>query len=75
MLIDCVLKDLTSTNVLEVCYALAAVNKLINAEMIPTVLQQVLALLDSKRCVLSTWPLYHKMSSIIAASQESVLGA
>ncbi|XP_067037313.1 AP-4 complex subunit epsilon-1-like isoform X2 [Acropora muricata] len=49
LLINTLQKDLKSTNVMEVCCALTVVCKLINKDMMPALLPQVLQLLQSKR--------------------------
>ncbi|KAK3754940.1 hypothetical protein QZH41_019358 [Actinostola sp. cb2023] len=81
LLINTLQRDLTSTNVLEMCYALSAVNKLINAEMIPTILQQVLALLDSKRdivrkkAVMALHTIYKKSPSLVPDINQRAIKA
>ncbi|XP_015753041.1 PREDICTED: AP-4 complex subunit epsilon-1-like [Acropora digitifera] len=49
LLINTLQKDLKSANVMEVCCALTVVCKLINKDMMPALLPQVLQLLQSKR--------------------------
>lgn len=49
LLINTLQKDLKSANVIEVCCALTVVCKLINKDMMPALLPQVLQLLQSKR--------------------------
>ncbi|XP_031567499.1 AP-4 complex subunit epsilon-like [Actinia tenebrosa] len=71
LLINTLQRDLTSTNVLEVCYALTAINKLINAEMIPAILKYVLDLTNNKRdiirkkAIMALHTLYQKSPSMI----------
>lgn len=43
------LQDLSSTNIIEVCCALTVACKLINKDMLPALLPQVLELVQSKR--------------------------
>ncbi|XP_078360431.1 uncharacterized protein LOC144644775 isoform X2 [Oculina patagonica] len=52
LLINTLQKDLRSTNVVEVCCALTVVCKLVNKDMMPALLPQVLELLQNKRDII-----------------------
>lgn len=52
-------QDLRSTNVMEVCCALTVVCKLINKDMMPALLPQVLELVQSKRLAWFLFFLYY----------------
>jgi len=76
LLINTLQKDLRSTNVMEVCCALTAVCKLINKDMMPALLPQVLELVGSKRdivrkkAVMALHSLYIKNPSAIPDVRE-----
>lgn len=76
LLINTLQKDLRSTNVMEVCCALTVVCKLINKDMMPALLPQVLELVQSKRdivrkkAVMALRSLYMKNPSAIPDVRE-----
>ncbi|XP_068743856.1 uncharacterized protein [Montipora capricornis] len=71
LLINTLLKDLRSNNVIEVCCALTVICKLINKDMMPALLPQVLLLLQCKRdivrkkAVMALHSLYMKNPSAV----------
>ncbi|XP_001641922.2 AP-4 complex subunit epsilon-1 isoform X2 [Nematostella vectensis] len=81
LLVNTLQRDLKSTNVLVIMSALTAFCKLINTEMVPAVLQQVLSLLDFKRdivrkkAVMALHRLHQKCPSMVSNIEEHALKA
>lgn len=81
LLINTIQKDLHSTNVAEVCYALTVLCKLINKDMMPALLPQVLELVQNKRdiirkkAVMALQNLHRKNPSAIPNVKELAMKA
>ncbi|XP_022795045.1 AP-4 complex subunit epsilon-like [Stylophora pistillata] len=81
LLINTIQKDLHSTNVAEVCYALTVLCKLINKDMMPALLPQVLELVQNKRdiirkkAIMALQSLYRKNPSAIPNVKELAMKA